>query len=58
MNAKLVAALTDHFDAIAPSSRKMKKAKGDDAEAPMGEFATVLEGAYLDFALFELDRFD
>lgn len=27
-----------------------------DEEAPVGEYATVLEGEYLDFVLFEVER--
>lgn len=58
MGAKLLAALSTHFAALAPASGKMKKAKGDDGEAPMGEFASVLDGEYHDFVLFEVERVD
>ncbi|KAL8280239.1 hypothetical protein RQP46_007353 [Phenoliferia psychrophenolica] len=58
MHSKLLSTLSTHFASLGPKSGKMKKAKGDDAEAPMGEFASVLEGEYHDFVLFEVERFD
>ena len=39
----------------AGSGKAKKTGKGDDANQPVGEFATILEGEYLDFVLFEIE---
>lgn len=41
----------------AGSGKAKKASKGDDSSnAPVGEYATVLEGEYLEFVLFEIER--
>lgn len=55
---KLIEALSSYITSslgpLVSSSNKMKKG-GNSDEAPMGEFATVLEGEYLDFVLIEVE---
>lgn len=64
--AKLVTTLSSHFGTGSQSSKIKKKKQagggsgggGDDAAAAAvgGEFANVLEGEYLDFVLFEIEK--
>lgn len=55
---KLTTTLSSHFGTGSKSSKiKGKKSGGDTEDAAVaGEFATVLEGEYLDFVLFEVER--
>lgn len=57
--ARLLSALSAHFTTLSPSARKVKKIdKNGEEEAPIGEFANVLEGEFLDFVLFEIEKVD
>lgn len=59
-SAKLVTALSSHIGTGSQSSKIKKKgnnnSSGADDAAVGGEFANVLEGEYLDFVLFEIEK--
>lgn len=56
MTSRLLPLLSSFLNPAGSGKAKKTTKGGDDsAHQPVGEFATVLEGEYLDFVLFEIE---